>query len=135
MFYCKAFAKKAIYLSVRAYQLLKRCKNIRPLTNEAAIVLEAIKSRECADKNELKKELSMDTKIYNKAFDFLLENLYITACAGKKLNANWYSYLYCTAELFDKKVEGLHFSGNPRAELGRVLGKTMDEKAVEVLCK
>ena len=131
--YCKAFGKKAVYLSVRVYQLLKRCKRVRPLTEEAAQILDAMKSRACVDKNELKKELAIDTKIYNKALDFLLENLYITACAGKKLNASWYSYLYCTAEQFEKKIEGLHFNGDAKAELKKIVGKRMDEKSMKAL--
>ena len=54
----------------------------------------------------------MDVKAFQKEFDFLLEHLYITACAGKKLNSNWYSYLYCTARQFDKCVEELHFNAD-----------------------
>ncbi len=77
----------------------------------------------------------MDTKSFNKAFDFLLENLYITAYAGKKLNANWYSYLYCTKENFNKKINGLIFNGNCKEELWNIVKKTMDQASFDILCK
>ncbi len=77
----------------------------------------------------------MDTKSFNKAFDFLLENLYITAYAGKKINANWYSYLYCTKENFNKKINGLHFNGNCKEELWNIVKKTMDQASFDILCK
>ena len=77
----------------------------------------------------------MDTKTFNKAFEFLLENLYITACAGKKLNANWYSYLYCTADIFNKNINGLHFNGDCKEALWNIVKKTMDKESFEILCK
>lgn len=135
VFYSKAFGKKPIYLSIRAYQLLKRVKEIRPLTQEAKVVLDEMQKQECTDKADIRKALGMDTKIFNKAFDFLLENLYITACAGKKINANWYSYLYCTEEQFKKKITGLHFNGDSKAALWNIVKDTMDEKNFEILCK
>lgn len=135
VFYCKAFGKRPIYLSIRAYQLLKRVKTIKALTEDAKEVLIEMSKFDCVDKTEIKKNLDMDTKVFNKAFDFLLENLYITACAGKKLNTNWYSYLYCSAEQFNAKVAGLHFNGNAKEALWRIVKKTMDEKNFDVLCK
>lgn len=135
VFYSKAFGNRAIYLSLRAYQLLKRVKPQKPLTEEARIILEEIKSRDRVDKDEIRKSLKMEGVKFNKAFDFLLGNLYITACAGKKINTGWYSYLYCTAEFFSEQVLGLHFSGNPKEELWRIVGKKMDKKSFELLCK
>lgn len=135
VFYSKAFGKRPIYLSLRAYQFLKRVKPIKPLTGDAKLVYDEISNFECADKADVKKRLAMDTKTFDKAFDFLLENLYITACEGKKLNSNWYSYLYCTAEQFNKKVQGLHFNGDPKEALWNIVKNTVDEKNFEILCK
>lgn len=135
VFYCKALSKRAIYLSLRAYQLLKRIRTQKALTPEARTILDEMKGLESVEKDELRKKLDMDSKTFGKAFDFLLENLYITACAGKKLNVNWYSYLYCTAEQFERDVQGLHFNGNAKEELWRIVGQTMDEKSFAALCK
>lgn len=77
----------------------------------------------------------MDKKEFDKAFDFLLENLYITAFAGKRINSNWYSYLYCTEERWEKEVNGLHFNGNAREELWKIVGRNMSEKDFNFLCK
>ena len=135
VFYSKAFGKRPIYLSVKAYQLLKRVKPTKPLTDESKLVYDEIAKFEYADKAEVRKSLDLDTKTFDKAFDFLLENLYITAYEGKKLNSNWYSYLYCTAEQFCKRVEGLHFNGNPKEALWDIVKGTMDRDNFELLCK
>lgn len=135
VFYSKVFNKRPIYLSVKAYQYLKRIKQVKPLTDDAKIIYDEISGFESVDKADIRKNLDMDTKAFNKAFDFLLENLYITACAGKKLNSNWYSYLYCTAEQFTKKVEGLHFNGDCKEALWKIVKNTMDEENFELLCK
>lgn len=135
VFYSKSLGKKAIYLSVRAYQLLRRVKPQKPLNEEARKVLDEIKGHEGVDKTDVRKALGMESRLFNKAFDFLLENLYITAFAGKKLNTDWYSYLYCSEHTFCQRVAGLHFSGDPKEELRRLVGKTMDEKNFELLCR
>ncbi len=90
-------------MSVRAYQLLNRCKTVKELSPQAAIIYQAMKDQDFVDKDDLKKALQLDKKTFDKEFDFLLENLYITAFAGKRINSNWYSYLYCTAERWRRK--------------------------------
>lgn len=77
----------------------------------------------------------MEKKDFDKAFDFLLENLYITAYAGKRLNANWYSYLYCSVDRFEKDIEGLHYNGNTKEALSVLVGKHMSEKDFNSFCK
>ncbi len=101
-----------MYLSKTAYQLVKRAKPPFPLSEAAKSILREMKKYKSVDKADLKFPFSMDVKAFQKEFDFLLEHLYITACAGKKLNSNWYSYLYCTARQFDKCVEELHFNAD-----------------------
>ena len=135
VFYCKALGKKPVYLSVTAYQLLKRAKPAAPLSEAAKEILKAMEKREAVDKADLKLLFPMDAKAFQKEFDYLLEHLYLTACAGKKLNSNWYSCLYCTARKFDRCVEGLHFHGNPKEALWNLVKGAMDKKNFELLCK
>ncbi len=135
VFYCKVFKKRSTYLSVKAYQLLCRIKTGKELYPEAAAILDAVRKHPMADKDEVKQELQMDKKSFDKAFDFLLENLYITACAGKRLNANWYSYLYCTAGQWRKEVNGLHFHGDPKEALWKLVRRNINEKDFAALCK
>ncbi len=135
VFYCKSYKKRSTYLSVRAYQLLTRCKERKELTTEAAALYDEIKKYDYVDKDELKQSIGMDKKAYDKAFDFLLENLYITAYAGKRINANWYSYLYCTTERWNKEVSGLHYNGNAREALRKLVGRNLEEKQFDALMK
>lgn len=135
VFYCKAYKKRSTYLSVGAYQLLARCKATKELYPEAAVIYHEMKKQDCIDKDELKQKLGMDKKSYDKAFDFLLENLYITAYAGKRINDNWYSYLYCTTERWSKEVAGLHYHGNASEALWKLVGQNMSEQQYEVLLK
>lgn len=134
VFYCKAFGGQAICLTVRNYQLLRRCKPTPAWPDGAKQVYNAIAARESADKTEVRQALGMDAKAFDKLFNFLLQHLLITACAGKRCARNWYSYRYCTADAFDRRVEGLHFSGDARAELRRRLPQ-MDDRAFARLCR
>lgn len=127
VFYCKAYKKRSTYLSVKAYQLLSRCKPQKPLIEQAKLIYKAMSKTDVADKDELRVAMGMDKKEFDKAFDFLLENLYITAIAGRRLNPNWYSYLYCTAERWKQGVEGLHFQGDSKAALWKVVKNNMSE--------
>lgn len=128
VFYCKAYKKRSTYLSVKAYQLLKRCKTGKELYPEAIEIYNAMKKFEYVDRDDFRLSFSMDKKVFDKAFDFLLENLYITAFAGKRLNANWYSYLYCSAKRWEQEVVGLHYNGDPREALHKLVGRNMKDK-------
>jgi hypothetical protein len=135
VFYCKAYKKRSTYLSVRAYQLLRRTKTVKELYPEAKIIYDDIRRQDYIDKEVFKIRYEMDKKVFDKAFDFLLENLYITAYAGKRLNPNWYTYLYCSFDRFDKEVAGLHYNGDPKEALWKLVGTHMSEKDFNVLCK
>ncbi|MDF2905931.1 MAG: hypothetical protein K0R34_1252 [Herbinix sp.] len=135
VFYCKAFKKRSTYLSIRAYQLLKRTKTVKELYPEAKMIFNDMKRYDFIDKEEFKANYNMEKKVFDKAFDFLLENLYITACAGKRLNPNWYSYLYCSSERFEKEIGGLHYNGNSKEALCKLIGKNMSEKDFNLFCK
>ncbi len=133
--YCKAFKKRSSYLSVKAYQLLKRTRTLKELYPEAKRVYHEIKGYDYFDKEEIKKSFDMEKKVFDRAFDFLLENLYITAYAGKRINPNWYSYLYCSMNRFEKEVTGLHFNGNAKEALWKLVGSHMSEKDFINFCK
>jgi hypothetical protein len=135
VFYCKTYKKRSTYLSVRAYQLLKRIKTVKELYPEAKRIYDDFRRQDYIDKEEFKTNYEMDKKVFDQAFDFLLENLYITAYAGKRLNPNWYSYLYCSSDHFDKEVAGLHYNGNPADALWKLVGKHMSEKDFISFCK
>lgn len=133
VFYTKVFKKRPIFLGIKTYQLLKRIRAPKTLDDVSKMILKEIEKYDVIDKEELKKKLKLETKVFNKAFDRLLEEMLITAVDGKKLNANWYSYLYTSAKTFNKSIEGLHFSGDEQAELWKLLSPTMDQKDFSAL--
>lgn len=135
VFYCKVYKKRSTYLSVKAYKLLSRCKIVKDFPSEAEVIYNEIKKYDFVDKDDLKQALNMEKKTFDRAFDFLLENLLITAWCGKKINSSWYSYLYCTSDQWEKQVQGLHFNGNPKEELWRIFNGHMSEKDFNTLCK
>lgn len=135
VFYCKVYKKRSTYLSIKAYHLLRRTKTVKELPSDAEVIYNEMKKYNLVDKDDLKESLHMEKKIFDKAFDFLLENLYITAYSGKRINPSWYSYLYCTAEQWAKEVPGLHFNGNPKEELWKIVSKKMNEKNFNMFCK
>lgn len=133
-FYCKAYKKRSTFFSVRTYQLLAHCRPQKSPPEEARRVLLAMKDKELVDKEELKASLGMNKKQFDRAFDFLLEHLYITAIGGRKINPNWYGYLYCTAEVWKRGVKGLHIS-DYRTALWELVGQSMGEPAFMALIK
>lgn len=135
VFYCKGYKKKSTYLSVKAIQLLNRCKTKKELTPEAALIYNEMKRYDFVDKDDLKQSVAIEKKDFDKAFDFLLENLYITAFSGKRINPNWFAYLYCTAERWNKEVSGLHYHGNAKEALWGLVNQSMNEAQFNALCK
>lgn len=133
--YSKAFMGRTIFLSIRCYQLLKRVKAPLTLDITSEMILKELGKYNEIQKEEIKEKLGIDTKIFNRAFDKLLERMKITACGGKKIKANWYTYLYCSTEQLDRQIAGLHFNGDPRMELWDMVKKKMTPKDFERLCK
>lgn len=134
-FYCKAYQKRSTYLSVRVYQHLCRCRSQRPLSGQALLILNAMAGRPVVDKEELRASLPLEKREFDRAFDRLLEDLFITAIGGKRLNPNWYGYLYCTSDVWRQGVPGLHFSGDSRAALQDCLGAAMGEQNFARFCR
>lgn len=135
VFYCKAYKKRSTYLSIRAFQLLSRIKTIKELYPEAEAIYNEMKKYDFVDKDDIKHALDMEKKTFDKAYDFLLENLYITAFSGKRINPSWYSYLYSTADRWKKEVIGLHFNGNPKEALWKIVSRNMSEKDFDSFCR
>lgn len=122
VFYCMAYKKRSTFLAQRAYYLLKRCRTYPAMDADCEKIFRAARTLGPAEKDELKEAAGMEKKAFEKAFRFLLENLYLTAYGrGKRLNPDWYTYLYCTAERWEKETHGLHFSGDARQALSELL--------------
>lgn len=70
----------------------------------------------------------MDVKPLQRAFGFLLENLYITAVGNRKmLNPHWFAYYYGTAGIWEANVTKPACSSDPREALKEILTRTMSE--------
>ena len=84
VFYSKAYKNQVTFLSVKVYQLLKRCFRGRNLTGPAEEIYNEILRSQIIDKSELRKQLDMDKREFEKHFDLLLQNLKVTATSAKK---------------------------------------------------
>lgn len=129
VFYCKTYKKRSTYLSKEVYLLLRKCKPQKELDANSQLIYNLLKELDTSEKEDLKKKSELETKSFDKAFDFLLENLYITAFInGKYLNPNWSTFVYSTAKRWEKEVTKLHFQGDPKKRLEEILLKEMNEK-------
>jgi hypothetical protein len=136
LFYCKAYRKRTTYLSNSVYFLLKQCKNKKLMPYDATIIYDAIRQSGPLFMTELKLLTRMESSIFSKAFNFLLENMYITAYKnGEFLNSNWSTLVYCTAEKWEKCVDIPTIKEEPHKELKIILTRTMPEKEFEKFIK
>ncbi len=106
LFLCKAFRKRTTYLSREVYYLLKRIRTQKALrTDTERAMLEAIQEYAPLDTVTLKRIMDIPAKEYSPAFDFLLENLYVTAIHnGDVLQSNWSTFLYGPAGMWERFV-------------------------------
>lgn len=129
LFYCKAYRNRTTYLSNQAYFLLKQCRSPKPMDVDASKIYELLKNAEALDSETLKPLSCLDPKKFTKAFNFLLENLYITAYKnGKVLNPNWSTFYYSTAETWEQSVKKPCAEPDPRITLKAILLRTMPER-------
>jgi hypothetical protein len=136
LFYCKAYRKRTSYLSGEAYFLLKQCRRSRPLKGASERLYKLIKEAGALETDQLKSLAGMEGPAFTKAFDFLLENLYVTAFRnGRILNPNWSTFVYITAEAWEEAVEKPFLRGEPWARLQELLLKTMPLPELEKLVK
>lgn len=126
LFYSKAYRKRTTYLSQEAYFLLKQCRTRKPLKGASERLYELLKESGPMETEQLKVLAGMDGPAFTKAFDFLLENLYVTAFKnGRILNPNWSTFVYSTAETWETTVEKPSLEGDPQTRLQELLLKTM----------
>lgn len=129
LFYCKAYRKRTVYLSPRAYFLLRQCRLRPPLAGEAAALYELMKQTAPIETADLKRLTALGPKEFQRGFDFLLQNLYATALEnGTVRNPNWSTFRYGTAEQWEELAATQPPSPDPEGELRALLGQTMPEK-------
>ncbi len=136
LFYSKAFKKRTTYLSKEVYYLLKAIKNPKPITPSAERIYSLLNNNPDAETTFLKEASGLDSKAYKEGFDFLLQNLYITALQnGTTLNANWSTFCYGTSLEWEKHSPNIYNCDNARERLWEILSGTMTEKLFLALIK
>ncbi|MDR1703172.1 MAG: hypothetical protein LBS19_00590 [Clostridiales bacterium] len=135
LFYSKVFRNRTVYLSNRVYFLLKQIFLQKPLRPEAEIIYSLLEDN-ILETSEIKRLSCFDTKTYTSAFNFLLENMYITAYKdGKPINPNWSTFVYSTASYWENHVEKTATEENPQELLKDILTRTMSEEQFLLLVK
>lgn len=77
----------------------------------------------------MKAVAGLDAMSYREGFDFLLQNLYITALHnGRPLNENWSTFLYGTAEEWEKRAPAPAPVEDAGERLREILSRTMTER-------
>ena len=136
LFYSKAFQKRTAYLSQEVYYLLKAVRPQKPLTPAAETLYGLLKQVPMAETPFLKRVSALSAKKYSQGFDFLLQNLYITAVKnGTVLNENWSTFYYGTAEEWEKNSTNIFSCADPAARLWEILSHTMTEKQFHTFVK
>lgn len=134
LFYSKVFKKRTTYLSPEAYYLLKAVRKQKELTPPAERIYSLLDGKPAADTTFLKQASGLTGKEYREGFDFLLQNLYITAVEnGKRLNENWSSFYYGTAKDWEKHTPGQEFGSDAPQRLRELLSRTVPEKYLRSL--
>lgn len=136
MFYCKAYRKRTVYLSPEVYYLLRRLRPQKPLYGAAEMIYNILADLGPASIQKLKPYAVMDRSGFDKAFAFLLEQMYITAWSGGKvLNPNWSAFEYTTAQTWESAAKPCNASltDNPKVRLQELLLPTMPEKELNIL--
>ena len=136
LFYCKAFKKRTTYLSKEIYYLLKEVRQKKPLTPSAQKIYAILESGAEAETGFLKAVSGLDGKAYREGFDFLLQNMYVTALRnGKPLNESWSTFLYAAAAEWEKRAPGPPPAENAEARLWEILSRTMTERQFRSLAR
>mgnify|MGYP006865374286 FL=1 len=136
LFYSKVFRKRTTYLSPEAYYLLKAAKSQKPLTPPAERILSLLGNGSIAETAFLKRVCGLSPKEYRDGFDFLLQNLYITAMAnGTVLNESWSTFQYGTAQTWEALSPPPPQRGDPKARLWELLRPTVPERCFRSLIR
>ena len=136
LFYSKTFQKRTTYLSPEVYYLLKAAKPQKPLTPAAETLYTLLEQASMAETSFLKRVSTLSAKEYNQGFDFLLQNLYITAVKnGTAMNENWSTFYYGTAKEWEKNSTNIYICSDPAARLWEILSHAMTEKQFSTFIK
>lgn len=136
LFYCKAFQKRTTYLSAQVYYLLKAVRPAKPLPPAAGQLYALMADKPPVDTSFLKEVSHLSPKSYQQGFDFLLQNLYVTALAnGKQLTSNWSTFRYGTADAWETATPNRWSCDNARERLWEILSSTMPEKLFRSLIR
>lgn len=135
IFYCKAYRGRTTYLSPEVYSLLLAVKPRKPMP-EAATQIYALLEGNTADTALLKRLSGLPAKEYQRGFQFLLQNLWITAVEnGTPLNASWSSFLYGTAAAWAQAAHLPPLPPDPRDRLTEILSHTMTDRQIQALLR
>lgn len=136
LFYCKAFQKRTTYLSAQVYYLLKAVRPAKPLPPAAGQLYALMADKPPVDTSFLKEVSHLSPKSYQQGFDFLLQNLYVTALAnGKQLTSNWSTFRYGTADAWETATPNRWSCDNACERLWEILSSTMPEKLFRSLIR
>lgn len=140
LFYCKAYRRRTVYLSNRAYFLLKACRTPGPMPEKAAALYRLFEEAGPIAMAEAKTLAHMQPEEFSRACAQLLENCRITAFQnGKILNPNWSAFIYSTAPAWEAAADvpdGIPGSSDEaREELKKLLLRSMPEKETERLLR
>ena len=96
------------------------------MTGDAAAICAILEQAGPMETEELRRLSGLPTPRYVKAFDLLLENLYVTALRnGHYISENWSGLFYCTAGAWEACVPPPELPGDPEAALYAILGRTL----------
>ena len=136
LFYSKAFRKRTTYLSPEAYYLLKAAKPQKPLIPPAEHILSLLGNGSIAETAFLKQVCGLSSREYRDGFDFLLQNLYITAMAnGAVLNESWSTFRYGTAQAWEELSPSPPQCGDAKVRLWELLRPTVPERCFRSLIR
>ena len=128
LFYCKAYRGRTTLFSNEVYFLLKACRRERPLDEDGARLLEILRRFEPAEAETIRQASMMERACFLKAMDALLANMHVTALKnGRVINPNWSTFLYGTAETWEKCGKKPALPEEAEKELKRILLRTMPE--------
>lgn len=135
IFYSKAYRRRTTYLSRQAYLLLKQCKHRLPLDGYSLEIYRFLQQNGPNDMKTIKSSVLLDKKEFTKAFDRLLENLYVTVIRnGETLNETWSTFVWGPAAVWEN---GIGCAAMPpdeaETQLRSLLGGTMPEKEMDRL--
>ena len=108
----------------------------KPLTPPAQRIYAILENGAEAETGFLKAVSGLDGKAYREGFDFLLQNMYVTALRnGKPLNESWSTFLYAAAAEWEKRAPGPPPAENAEARLWEILSRTMTERQFRSLAR